>query len=144
MQTLTYQKGTLFNVSDFLDKKGNVMPKGTFKNGNGVRKGYFNKDEIWFEENYRNGLLSGTTRYYYPGPDKILASEQNYKEGLLEGFTKRYYDFGPLQSQAIFKAGKLTGKYVEYYEEEGKLKIEGWYKNGLEDSTWAEFYEEGE
>ena len=30
MQTLTFQKGTLFNVSDFLDKKSNVMPKGTF------------------------------------------------------------------------------------------------------------------
>jgi antitoxin component YwqK of YwqJK toxin-antitoxin module len=55
---------------------------------------------------------------------------------------KRYYENGQLKSQKFYKDGIIDGEQKVWYES-GKLLIKYCYKDGLQDGEYKEYYESG-
>ncbi len=84
-----------------------------------------------------NGKKQGVWKTYYDGG--ILKDEKKYKDDLVDGYTKSYDKKGNLTNTEKFNNGKQIKNapelakldvYKEYYED-GTLKYEGGYINGM-------------
>lgn len=69
-QTEQWQVGKLLEISDFITINGRILPKGTFKKGNGSRliyherRRFLGKWQVSVSGNYKDGLPDGRWRYY--------------------------------------------------------------------------------
>ncbi|MCS7018146.1 MAG: hypothetical protein RMJ87_03345 [Cytophagales bacterium] len=69
-QTEYWQAGRLLEISDFIAPNGKILPKGTFKKGNGTRliyhekRRFLGKWQLQVSGNYKDGLPEGRWRYY--------------------------------------------------------------------------------
>ena len=66
----------------------------------------------------------------------------NYKNGVLDGKFKAYYPNGNLQGEVIYKNGEMNGEYKEYNENKS-IRLFGNYKNNLQDGEWKSYLEDG-
>lgn len=57
------------------------------------------------ESEYKNNLLNGTTKQYFPNGK--LKAEISYKNGLLHGDVKTYYNTGQIKRHDVFEKGAL-------------------------------------
>ncbi|MGB1207422.1 MAG: toxin-antitoxin system YwqK family antitoxin [Chitinophagales bacterium] len=119
----------------FWDSQNNLKNKGTFK--------YDKREGLW--------------EYWYPSGAKL--SEGKYKYDKRNGFWQFWYQNGqPMEMRnytnnqnILLSAWSSTGKPLvvdgnglyEYYHED-ILREKGYYKNGLPDSTWTIWNENGE
>ncbi len=125
---------------------GSVALSGFFKAGK--------KDSIWteylgyqrkgFEKKYLNGQLHGQSVYYYDyeySYDRIQAVE-NYNYGVKHGEWRFYFHNRQVEKSFFYKNGLLEGAYAEYYRT-GRKKEEGLFKYDQREGRWLTFFEEG-
>ena len=94
------------------------------------------------EENSCFGTAShGVLKKYEP--DGTMEVEQNCKQGIQDGNTHYYFPSGKnIQIREVWKQGKLDGPRTFYYGN-GKVQKQEFWKDGLRDSTWQLFDDEG-
>ncbi len=137
----------------------------TVKPADGLWRTYDRKGNLDREENYRNRLLYGDIKSFYPsgalravtqyvddkrqGLEKTyyenggLASESGYVDNDLEGLSHHYYDTGELEREAYYKKGSFNGETKVYYKS-GAIKQQLQYKEGVLDGTSLTFNENGQ
>jgi antitoxin component YwqK of YwqJK toxin-antitoxin module len=117
---------------------------------NGLRKGF------WVE--YKVDSLHATpppfsdtkrVAAYYAAPIVLSKSEGNYKQGHREGIWKSYNCFSTqkpyhwiLKDATPFKGSFYNGVW-KYYSMDGKILIEGQYKEGLLEGKYKEYFVNG-
>lgn len=143
-----------------------VILEGTFRRN--LRHGYFRyyDDEGNFikVERYIDGILQQddyasakveVRRTFYK--DKSIKTYKTYKLNLADGTHKFYDSTGLVQKAVVYMRGKKVeeggyldpsgrkgGGWKSYYEDGESIKSEGYYKNGLRDSTWIYYYRNGQ
>lgn len=68
--------------------------------------------------NYKLGELDGLCESWYNYYDKRKKEEINFKNGRFNGLAKSWYDYGQLESEIIFKDGKIE-KVIGIWDEDG-------------------------
>jgi antitoxin component YwqK of YwqJK toxin-antitoxin module len=126
----------------YMKQNGGLEKEINYKNG--LRDGLYIQYETYtkgkFIETYKEGLLHGSAKYYYPGGK--LSSEVTYVNGKQTGHYKKYYKNGKIEKEGTVKDGIVHGSFKKYYEN-GQLKSDGIYKNGLKDGVYKEYHENG-
>ncbi len=107
----------------------------------GVVKDHDKDGKLQAERTYQNGLLNGTTTYYYPSSK--VRRVRNYAEGKLNGIASDYFENGTLQAQRTFQNGQPNGVSTSY-SKDGKLHGEASYKDGQLDGMVREYSEDGQ
>lgn len=102
---------------------------------------YYHKDSdnIMLEEIYKNDLLHGVQKTYYPSGQ--VAEKTGYYNGKQHGESYIYNKDGKVTKFYTYKNGQLNGKVVIYNSEGQKLK-EGEYTDGKKSGTWK-YYADG-
>lgn len=74
-------------------------------------------------------------RNFYP--DGTIEKERTYRNDTLDhGYGKELYPDGTLKHYVELKNGLKDGKSIFYFQN-GNVEIEGWYIEGMQDSTWT-------
>jgi len=126
----------------YYDVKGVLKSTGEMDGKTRIGKWfYYHLDgkSILSEENYKNGILNGSSKTYY-NTGKIT-EEMFYKNGELHGNLRRYSDEGVLLDDLNYINGKLNGA-AKYYNIRGKLIYWGEYENDEKIGKW-EYFENG-
>ena len=128
------------------------------KNGEGYIKEYHENGKLKFEGDYINGKKSGKGKEYNNKGELIFEGEYLYnykikgKEYIknklnYEGeylFDKKWKGKGyDNRGNIIYEINNGNGKIKEYYDN-GQLKFEGEYINGIKNGKVKEYYEDGE
>ncbi len=124
-------------------------------NGKPLAKGKYigkKRDSTWIfysdidgkkvsEKNYKNGILHGKSIIYFP--DKGIPSQIiEYRNGLKNGKSERFYTDGKPFSLETYVNDTLNGPF-KIWSPEGKLEMEGYYKNGNQSGLWITYDEKG-
>lgn len=110
------------------------------------------KDSIWLiysdvdgvllsEESYKNDLLDGITRVFYPGT-KQIAEETFYSAGLKNGSSIKYFEDGKLMLESNYVNDQLDGAFTLYHAN-GQMRTQGSFKQGLKMGKWVIYDEDG-
>ena len=91
--------------------------------------------------NFKDGERDGVTEQFYNDTGKLRVSA-NYKNGVLEGEFKAYYPNGNLQGEVNYVNGEMNGDFKEYHENK-KIRVSGSYKNSLQEGEWRSYLEDG-
>jgi antitoxin component YwqK of YwqJK toxin-antitoxin module len=149
----------------FYSPSGKLEQAGSYSNGRieGTWRWYYPEGELLREEDYAQGRRDGNyTEYTREG--EIIAQgtyadgERNgewhfrtgdntesgsYLLGFRDGPWKAYYANGKLRFRGSYSQGSPIGHHILYYEN-GRIKEERYYENGLRSKTWKKYNEEGE
>lgn len=92
---------------------------------------------------YKDGKPSGTVTIYRISGAKssegmLLAENPDVENGLW----KYYFQNGNIKWEANYKNGLKNGKHISYYEN-GNPRLEGAYKNDKMDGKWIKYYDDG-
>jgi len=139
----------------FYDDKGKITMEINYLKGNkdGIRKTY-REDEI-IEENFKNDVKNGLTRYFYP--DGHIKKEINFSAGLENGPAKEFDKDGRIITLITYKSGFITERELinrfdnngkkhgpwKYFYPEGMVRQEGTYNHGLENGYFKEYDKDG-
>ncbi len=93
---------------------------------------------LW--ENYKNGILDGVKRSYFPGSK--IKKEISYKAGIFDGPFKIYNDSGVVIEELNYVEGKKDGEAKYYYDDGALLMTENW-TNGVKNGEFKVFYYQG-
>ena len=104
------------------------VPSDDLKNGEIVD--YYSNGDIETEGTYKDGVLDGLYRTWYPSfgrykngqPFQKMMSECSYKDGKLDGLDRSWYATGIKCSEGTYKDGKPVGKRTSY-NEDGSVNI---------------------
>jgi antitoxin component YwqK of YwqJK toxin-antitoxin module len=145
----------LDSIWTFYDDSGKVFLQVEYRFGkkNGIRRTVY-PDEI-IEDWFVNDVKQGLTAYYYP--DGKLKRNVNFIDGLEEGLSKEYAPDGRVIKLVTYLKGYITdieninrldakgkkqGKWVFFYDE-GSVRLEGTYRNDLENGYFKEYSRDG-
>lgn len=163
-----YYKGKKYGKWRYFYPSGKVEQEGEFRNGeyDGRWVWYYPDGSIRIDQEYYQGKLDGNS-VEYDNSARIVAKGK-YLEGLEDGYWE-YYD-GEEYTEGNYvlgekdglwrsywsKKGKkrrlsFQGRYVgglpdgrhQYFNEEGKLLEEGYYRQGKRIGTWIKYDKEG-
>ena len=131
-----------FPKSFLLEKK--IKFEGQYLNGlkNGNGKEYFENGEIKFEGEYLNGLRNGKGKEYFEnGEIKFEGEYLNGKRwnGKIYKYNYKIKECTPLLGFNYFEIKNGKGKIKDYYDN-GEIKFEGEYLNGLKNGNGKEYY----
>ena len=138
----SYKNGELDGLN-VVYYKNNIKEIGHWKDGkqNGLFQMY-TEDGILIDSGiFKNGERDGLTEQFYNDTGKLRVSA-NYKNGVLDGKFKAYYPNGNLQGEVTYKNGEMNGEYREYNENKN-IRLSGNYKNNLQDGEWKSYLEDG-
>ena len=123
--------------------KNNIKEIGHWKAGkqNGLFQMYTEDGILIDNANFKDGERDGLTEQFYNDTGKLRVSA-NYKNGVLEGEFKAYYPNGNLQGEVNYVNGEMNGDFKEYYENK-KIRLSGSYKNSLQEGEWKSYLEDG-
>lgn len=123
--------------------KNNIKEIGHWKAGkqNGVFQMYTEDGVLIDNANFKDGERDGVTEQFYNDTGKLRVSA-NYKNGVLEGEFKAYYPNGNLQGEVNYINGEMNGDFKEYHENK-KIRLSGSYKNSLQEGEWKSYLEDG-
>lgn len=162
--------GGLYDGTYEFFKHNKLSEKGTYKDGlkNGDFIEYYSDGvTIKSEKKITNGKIDGIMKTYYT--DGKTESEKGYKNGLEDGIERRYnYETGKMTVDCNYLDGKPDGKQMRHissnvgdyvqishyikgiqtgdYSEtwtNGKVRIQGKYKDGKKDGVWIENRKDG-
>jgi len=132
---------------------GQLKRKGFYKDGkpNQNMVSYYEDGTLLLEENYKDGILVGEQKKYYPKKDgkQILSKHLFFDDqGKPSKEHKAYYPNGNIQSVTTYDYGKLHGKKIIYSEENDILEeleykhdlVEGRYFQRLPDGREVVFH----
>lgn len=149
-----YKDGKLKMISQ-LSSGGKVAATVSFfPNGKKMAEGLYRnekKDSTWTfysetgdfrtkEETYRNGILHGPSRLYYP--EGGIVELKFYQDGILEGNWEKYDEQGNVRLKGNYKAGDKNGS-LTVYGPKGQVLTRGKYTEGHLDGEWTYYTEEG-
>ena len=111
------------------------------------------QDTVYYEDGTKNlvrshyqGKEDGKWAFYRE--DGTIKWEKNYMAGQAEGEHIYYFPRGGIYKIELWSMGKLNGVKKEFYKgqngEEGKLKKEVNYKNGMFDGLYITYFENGQ
>ena len=148
----------------FYNIAGKVEQTGAYNSGrpDGIWTWYYEGGETLREEEYFQGRRDGAyTEYEITGEiitqgqytDGEKNGEWKYRNGdnteegkyilgLRDGLWKSYYPGGKLKSKGAYIQGNPDGQHLFYYED-GKIKEEQYYQNGIRVKTWKKYDELG-
>jgi uncharacterized protein len=112
IQEEEWEEGKLMDVGPYYSIEGDTLPKGSFKDGNGIKLAYY---------------ISGK-----------LANQVTYKEGVPHGTWTEFHEDGSVSAKGEMKEGQRNGLWIFYYPN-GKTESEGNYENGEQIGKWK-FY----
>lgn len=149
-----YPDGNLKTISKLSSGGNFAYVVSYFPNGKKMAEGYYRnekKDSTWIfyseftdvkirEENYRDGVLNGLSRFYYPNGEPYEL--KNYINGVQEGSWEKYNETGVLRLKGNYQAGEKNGK-IFLYGDNGKVVTKGLYTNGHQDGDWVYYDPEG-
>ncbi len=146
--------GTDFQQVFRYDQSGNLVEQGLVRNGkrtgtwvtyhpgkqvpksiisyvddkfNGIYMELSQRGQVEKIMNFLNNNWEGRYAEYKSG---WLLKEGTYKNGQLDGVYREYFQYKDVpQKEVHYKDGKLHGPY-RFYNEEGKVMVQGEYKNG--------------
>jgi antitoxin component YwqK of YwqJK toxin-antitoxin module len=123
--------------------KNNIKEIGHWKAGkqNGLFQMYTEDGVLIDNANFKDGERDGVTEQFYNDTGKLRVSA-NYKNGVLEGEFKAYYPNGNLQGEVNYVNGEMNGDFKEYHENK-KIRLSGSYKNSLQEGEWKSYLEDG-
>ena len=123
--------------------KNNIKEIGHWKAGkqNGLFQMYTEDGVLIDNANFKAGERDGLTEQFYNDTGKLRVSA-NYKNGVLEGEFKAYYPNGNLQGEVNYVNGEMNGDFKEYHENK-KIRLSGSYKNSLQEGEWKFYLEDG-
>ena len=149
----------------FYSSSGKLEQAGSYSNGriDGTWRWYYPEGELLRAEEYYQGRRDGAYTEYTREGDIIAQGtyadgERNgewkfksgdntetgsYLLGLRDGQWKALYPNGKLRFKGNFNQGNPDGHHVIYFEN-GRIKEERYYDNGLRTKTWKKYNEEGE
>ena len=138
----SYKNGELDGLN-VIYYKNNIKEIGHWKDGkqNGLFQMYTEDGILIDSGTFKNGERDGLTEQFYNDIGKLRVSA-NYKNGVLDGEFKAYYPNGNLQGEVIYKNGEMNGEYKEYNENKS-IRLSGNYKNNLQDGEWKSYLEDG-
>ena len=138
----SYKNGELDGLN-VVYYKNNIKEIGHWKDGkqNGLFQMYTEDGILIDSGTFKNGERDGLTEQFYNDTGKLRVSA-NYKNGVLDGEFKAYYPNGNLQGEVIYKNGEMNGEYKEYNENKS-IRLSGNYKNNLQDGEWKSYLEDG-
>ena len=138
----SYKNGELDGLN-VIYYKDNIKEIGHWKDGkqNGLFQLYTEEGILVDDANFKEGERDGLTEQFYSDTGKLRVSG-NYKNGVLDGEFKAYYPNGNLQREVIYKNGEMNGEYKEYNENKS-IRLFGNYKNNLQDGEWKSYLEDG-
>ena len=97
---------------------------------------------IYVQGNYRDGKREGRFETYDEKNGKRL-EVCHYYAGEKHGICKKYHpQTGELLKVVEFFVGVPHGSYKEYYEN-GKLKLETYYRHGVKEGVEKAYYDDG-
>ncbi|MDE5612823.1 MAG: hypothetical protein K2I90_12505 [Odoribacter sp.] len=102
---------------------------------------FFKGDKLVAREEYREGVLNGTSVRFTDKGDII--EERHWKGGKLDGEWRLFFPDGDLRLQAFYVAGELDGEMVSYFPD-GQLRAKGRYKRNLREGEWVFYDASGE
>ena len=138
----TFDKNTNSAQVQFYTNNGLLKSEGQLNGKTRIGKWvYYQPDgkTILSFENYKNGLLNGESKTFYP--NKQVAEILNFKNDKLHGNIKHYTKKGTILDDVNYVDGILHG-YAKYYNEKGDLIYEGTYDNDEKLDDWN-FYIDG-
>lgn len=123
--------------------KNNIKEIGHWKAGkqNGLFQMYTEDGVLIDNASFKDGERDGLTEQFYNDTGKLRVSA-NYKNGVLEGEFKAYYPNGNLQGEVNYVNGEMNGNFKEYHENK-KIRLSGSYKNSLQEGEWKSYLEDG-
>ena len=138
----SYKDGELDGLN-VIYYKNQIKETGHWKEGkqNGLFQLYTEDGILIDHALFKNGERDGLTEQFYNDTGKIRISG-NYKNGILDGEYKVYYPNEKLQAETYYVNGELNGAYIGYYEN-GNIKLTGNYKENLPDGEWKFYLEKG-
>jgi len=149
----------------FYSSSGKLEQSGSYNNGriDGAWRWYYPEGELLREEDYYQGRRDGQYTEY--ARDGEIIAQGNYADGerngewkfisgdntelgtyllgLRDGLWKAFYPNDKLRFKGKYNQGNPDGHHILYYEN-GRIKEERYYQNGLRNKTWKKFNEEGE
>ena len=137
----SYKNGELDGLN-VIYYKNNIKEVGHWKNGeqHGLFQMYTEDGILIDSGTFKDGERDGLTEQFYNDTGKLRVSA-NYKNGVLEGEFKAYYPNGNLQGEVIYKNGEKNGDFKEYHENKN-IRLSGSYKNSLQDGEWKSYLED--
>ena len=96
-------------------------------------------DSIMMTEDYKNDLLHGFQKTYFPNGK--LAEKTEYIQGKKDGESFIYAENGQVTKQLNYRNGELHGP-AAYYTTRGEKIMEGSYAGGRKTGKWK-YYSEG-
>lgn len=138
----SYKNGELDGLN-VVYYKNNIKEIGHWKAGkqNGLFQMYTEDGVLIDNANFKDGERDGLTEQFYNDTGKLRVSA-NYKNGVLEGEFKAYYPNGNLQGEVNYVNGEMNGDFKEYHENK-KIRLSGSYKNSLQEGEWKSYLEDG-
>ena len=138
----SYKNGELDGLN-VVYYKNNIKEIGHWKDGkqNGLFQMYTEDGILIDSGTFKNGERDGVTKQFYNDTGKLRVSA-NYKNGVLEGEFKAYYPNGNLQGEVNYVNGEMNGDFKEYHENK-KIRLSGSYKNSLQEGEWKFYLEDG-
>lgn len=125
---------------------------------------YFDNGGLEQTGNYLRGLPDGEWNWYYPSGN-ILRTE-NYIMGEEDGASVEYSDSGAVIAQGTYVGGKKEGYWFfelndhreegsffegersgvwrHYYLDNGRIRFEGYYENGIKNGQFVWYYSSGQ
>lgn len=94
-----------------------------------IKYQYFENGDLYFVENYKNGLLDGLVEEFHENGNIFI--EETFSKGKRDGISRFYFTSGNLQSESQYKNGKRNG-YMKSFSESGELVKEKNYIDGKE------------
>lgn len=111
------------------------------------------KDSIWriyteieglllSEETYKNNILNGLTKVYYPETGQ-LSETLEYVDGNKEGPWITYYENAKIHSEGSFINNQIDGP-ISYFHLNSQIQVKGQYKSGERVGVWQTYDEDGQ
>jgi len=102
---------------------------------------YFSEDRKVSEEEYADGLKSGTGRIFYPSGE--LLEESEWLENKKNGRYRAFYPSGKPFLECIYSNDQRNGFCVTYYPS-GEMEVDAFYLEDVPDGDWKYYSEKGE
>ncbi len=146
----------LDSIWKFYNPKGKLVLEITYQEGkrNGFKTSFLDRETI--REYFINDIKEKFTMYYHPDGWKKL--EIPYIKGLEQGIGKEYNETGDIITITEYKKGYIVerlkinrkdkydrkqGRWMSFWEN-GKIRLEGTYKNNMKNGYFKEYSEKGD
>ncbi|MFC2090187.1 toxin-antitoxin system YwqK family antitoxin [Bacteroidota bacterium] len=130
-------------MTKIFSPSGQVQAKGVYEDRikDSTWHMYAQDGTIRVIENYKRGLLHGTTTTFHLNGN--ISSTKDYSDSIFHGKWMKYYPNGDTMLVAGYQNGKMHGRYLAYYPDQVK-QISGRYSNDVKDGEWVYFSNEGD